>query len=246
MKFIEAIINKIISLVEEKTQNGTHFISINSSTTLNEIRTIGNKIQKENLVLLKRSVYCDKLLKSVCMLQTILFTLIVIVYNLFDRTQMPFTERNLYILNIYISVIGVNHFAASIALSLYSKTVRNLINSNPNVLSRIFTDGLNGYEDIYGDENPDDRDLLTMTKIRNICKDMDNETQQSVYILMKAVLVNKAFKNFIAVSIIAVALIFFLDIGILSVMIWKVFLLDRIYHTLPSIGILAYNFNCFY
>ena len=113
------------------------------------------------------------------------------------------------------------------------------MNTNPNVLSRVFSDGLNGYEDVYGNEHPDDKDLLTMTKIRNICKEMDNETQQGVYILMKAILVNKALKNFIAVSIIAVVLIFLLDLSVLSVMIWKVYLLDKIYTTLPAIGIIT-------
>lgn len=238
MRFIEAIINKIVSIVEDKVHADSHSVNITPSTTLKEIKTVGRKIQQENLSLLKRSVYCDQVLKSICMLQTILFTLVVIVYNLFDKTQMPFAERDLYVINVYIAVIGVNHFAASLSLSLYSKTIRNLMNTNPNVLSRVFSDGLNGYEDVYGNENPDDRDLLTMTKIRNICKDMDNETQQGVYILMKAVLVNKALKNFIAVSIIAVVLIFLLDIGVLSVMIWKVYLLDKIYTTLPSIGVI--------
>lgn len=237
MKFIETIINKIISLVEERV-HPDNSINVTPTTTLKELKASGKVIQRENLILLKRSVYCDQVLKSVCMLQTILFTLVVIVYNLFDRTQMPFDERNLYVMNIYMAVIGVNHFAASLSLSLYSKTVRNLLNTNPNVLSRVFSDGLTAYEDIYGTENPDDKDLLTMTKIRNICKDMDNETQQGVYILMKAILVNKALKNFIAVSIIAIGLIFLIDLIILSAMIWKVYLLDQIYSTLPSVGII--------
>lgn len=229
MKFIETIINKIISIVEEKVHSDNNLISITPSTTLTEIRTVGKKIQNQNLSLLKKSVQCDKILKTVCMLQTVLFTLVVIIYNLFDRTHIPFDERNLFVISIYIAVIGVNHFSASISLSLYSKTMRNLMNTNPNVLSKIFSDGLNGYEDIYGDENPDDKDLLTMSKIRTICKDMDNETQQGVYILMKAVLVNKALKNFIAVSIISIVLIFILDISVLIAMIWKVYLLDKIY-----------------
>lgn len=218
---IEKILQFIISTIEKC--GGGDSIIINKDSTMEDFILMRDNITKSNNELLKITNILNNLFRIVVSSQFCILLKMVIVYSNVKETVDDTVLAHTYLYKIYLLGVFIILFTMVISSAIYSKSIKNMINTSPLVLNRIL--GNEGeYENIFG-EYHNDKDIVTMGKLSEMFRDSNLETREIIYILIHTILINKALKNFTVRIIAALGVITILDIFFLAVTLGKSFVL---------------------
>ncbi|MGL5745251.1 MAG: hypothetical protein ACRCXX_08900, partial [Cetobacterium sp.] len=183
-------------------------------------------ITRSNNELLKVTNILNNLFRIIVSSQFCILLKLIIVHSNVMVTVSDNVLAREYMYKVYLLGVFIILFTMVISSAIYSKSIKNMINSSPLVLNRIL--GHEGeYENIFG-EYHNDRDIVTMGKLSEMFRDSDIETREIIYILIHTILINKALKNFTVRVIAAIGVIVTLDLIFLAVTLGKALVLKYI------------------
>ncbi|MGL6099475.1 MAG: hypothetical protein ACRC0G_07605 [Fusobacteriaceae bacterium] len=204
---METILNFIVKIIEKRIKINS--MSVSKDDTIEELKEKVSMIYEDNTVQIKRSNVINGILRIFSSIQFVALLKIILLYKNMKIGNMEIDVLGIFMYRMYLYAVFIILFSSALSGAIYSKSLKNVLNTNPQILNRII--GKDGeYEKIFGEIN-EDSDITTMSQLYNLFEDEDDSKKDTLYILIHSILINKAVKNFNISAMCAILVIGILD-----------------------------------
>lgn len=229
---MDKLLSIIVGIIEKRIK--VNNINISKDDTVEELKEKISIIQEDNTKQTKRANIINGLLRIFSSAQFVVLLKIILLYKTMKVGNIEIDIMSVFMYRMYLFAVFIILYSSTLTGAIYSKSIKNIINTNPQILSRII--GKDGeYEKIFG-ESHNDSDIVTMSQVSNLFSGETDEKKDTVYILIHSILINKAIKNFNLSAIGAMIAISILDLIYLAIIMGKISLVTPVVTSLSYLG----------